>query len=132
VNYSLAESPRDQSFAHDGRITVVLLPDEAFHSGDPSTSKIIRAPGRSSQHFVIILRESTASAQELSNAYSGLLMLQKNDPKQLLAPDRDIFQVGRSSDIVPYGWASQTVERLRNASPSDVRGVGRHRALELR
>jgi hypothetical protein len=111
------------------RVMVLLVPDAAF-SGAPAHSTLRRSNSRSAPHL-IMLRESAATAQELSIAYKGLLAWLRRDPEGRGTAHLGPVQISLTKPPEAYSWARGTIENLRNSPYTDVPGVGRVRSITL-
>jgi hypothetical protein len=106
-------------------VLIVLVPDSQF-VGAPAQATVYMTGSGEAAIPVIALRESTATAQELSTTYAALNAWRRLDSETLLATAGPL-QLGRRAHKAPYKWAEAVLRNLQVAPAREILGIGRFR-----
>jgi hypothetical protein len=111
-------------------ITVVLVPDTAFH-GRPARSVLRRFAGEGARRGVVMLRESTADEAQLSNAVAGMRAWFKKETDDARAAELGLVQISMRKASKVHPWARDVFDRLKASVPRDVSGIGNYKAVDI-
>jgi hypothetical protein len=110
-------------------IRVVVVPDEKFAFGDAQTALVHRGAAPRT----LVIRESAATAQVLSDALRGRDAWEKHEPNSAgslrgtASRDAEATRITRSVAGGAYAWAADVISDLERAKPTHVPGVGTFR-----